>query len=279
MSYKFRGKNYLFASSLPGRVTVPELGATYANINQAAESLGISVQAIARVLTGQQKTAGGYHFKPYKAPAGEGRRKKEDKRKKQLDKIKQQIKESNDIIKEARERKREGFLENVSELDDFGTDVIGSTGDNFIDDASDVLDDMDEDELKQLEEKLDDLLKKARDDMQKAEDRLKEYADVFGVSSHDMEKYEPMIPEINRVLDRAKEFGIGSDVFEEIRNLIMDNVDPRALRDFLNKCNDFFNNPGEYKRWTDALKNWEFKRYNGASWEELYGDDDDGFNY
>lgn len=268
MAYKYGGKNYLFSASLPGAVYVPELGATFADIRAAASALGIGTDRIARVLTGKQKTAGGYHFQ---------RGKKSDVPKPPPDpragikrRIKQKIKQANDIIQKARDAQREGFLDNVSELDDFGRDVIGQTGDNLIDDTSDVLDDMDEEELEQLDKKLSDMIDKALEDMKKADDRLQEYADIFGVSSAEMEKYEPLIPDINRTIDRAKAFGIGSDVFELIKEEIQNNVHPDSLRELLDKMNAFFDDPGRFKNWIDALKDWEFRSYDGRSWEEIH---------
>lgn len=263
MPYKYRGKTYLFASSIPGRVYVPELGVTFADINQAAESLGISVQRIAKVLTGQTKTAGGYHFKPgRKMPAAE------DPRDKLRAKIKQQIKEANDLIKRVRAQKRQGFCDAINDLEDFGRDVIGSTGDNLIDETSNVLDDMDESELNSLTDKLDKMLGKAREDAEKAEQRLQEYADLFGVSTAEMEKYESLIPEINQTIDRAKAFGIGSDVFETIKDLMQRGTDPDALRAFLNKANAFFDNPQRGQTWYDVLREWTATQTGGKSWED-----------
>ena len=264
MPYKYRGRTYLLASSIPGRVFVPELGATFADINQAAESLDISVQRIAKVLTGQNKTAGGYHFKPgRKMPAAE------DPRDKLRAKIKQQIKEANDLIKRVRAQKRQGFCDAINDLEDFGRDVIGSTGDNLIDETSDVLDDMDESELNSLTDKLDKMLGKAREDAEKAEQRLQEYADMFGISSAEMEKYEHLIPEINQTIDRAKAMGVGSDVLEVIKDLMQHGIKPEALKSFLDKCNSFFNNPTRGANIYDILGKWAAEASGGASWEDF----------
>ena len=264
MAYKFRGKNYLFASSIPGKVTVPELGATFANINQAAESLGISVQRIAAVLTGKQKTAAGYHFKPGRTPGGGAPR---DPREPIRKRIREKNRKANKIIQEARDRKRENFLDGVTELDDFGADVLGQTGDNLIDENSDVLEDMDMDELNQLENRLDELTKKAEEDIKKADERLQEYADLFGVSSAEMEQYEELIPEINRTIDRAKNNGEGTNIFYKIQDLIQQGVHPDVLSGLLETVNSYFDNPKRGVSLTDVLGAWEYEQFGPGDWE------------
>lgn len=255
--------NYIFSTSVPsgdkykGAVYVPETGQTFRNTAEAARALGVDASNISKVLKGKRKTAGGYHFE------------KDSKRKQILRQIKEEIKKANNILKEARVRKRENFVQEVAELDDFGTDYIGETQDNLIDDAADTLDEMDEDELKQLLNKLKDKIAAAEKGLEKADERLQEYADLFGVSSAEMEKYEPMIPEINRTIDRAHDNGCGSDVFEFIRDQIQNNVDPAALRQLLDDINGYFDGRSEYKNIYAVLGAWQFREWSGKSWEEI----------
>lgn len=269
-----RKYNYIFSHDKPqrgagyrGAVYVPETDTTYKSTAEAAKALGVDPSNISKVLKGKRKTAGGYHFEKTTA--------EEDQRRKLLKQIREQIRKANNIIKEARVRKRENFVQEVAELDDFGADVIGSTQDNLIDDAADTLDEMDMDELKQLENKLNEKIKAAEKGIQKADERLQEYADVFGVSSAEMEKYEPMIPEINRTIDRAHDNGCGSDVFEYIRDQIQNNVDPAALQDLLDKINDYFDGRSEYKNIYAVFGSWQYREFSGKSWEdvmeEMYG--------
>lgn len=264
--------NYIFSHDDPrrkqpyrGGVRIVETGETFSSIAEAARVYGIDASNIAKVLRGQRKTAGGYHFekaeKKYDVP--------QDPRETLRKQIREKIRKANKIIKRAREQKREGFLENVSELDDFGRDVVGATGDNYIDETSDILDDMDEDELKTLDEKLDKMIESAEEDMKKSEDRLQEYADLFGISSAEMEKYEGMIPDINRTIERAKAFGIGSDVFEQIKELMQDEISPDSLKSFIDKINEFFDDPGRFKSYFDALQGWEFQTTGGKTWEDM----------
>ena len=111
---------------------------------------------------------------------------------------------ANKIIKDARDQGRENFVDEVTELDDFGADMLGQTGDNLIDENSTVIDDMDEEELQQLLDKLREHVQKAQEGWKHADDRLQEYADLFGVSTNEMLQYESIIPEINRTIERAR---------------------------------------------------------------------------
>ena len=263
--------NYIFSTSRPsgdkykGMVYVPETGQTYRNTAEAARALGVDASNISKVLKGKRKTAGGYHFeKTTEADA---------KRRKFLQDVKNSIKEANDIIKKARKDQRENFVDEVADLDDFGGDVIGSTQDNLIDDSSETLDDMDADELEQLEKKLREKIDAAEKGLDKANDRLQEYADLFGISSPEMAKYEPLIPDINRTLDRARDKnGLGSDVYEFIRDQIQNNVDPDALRDLLDKINNYLDNPERGKSLYDVLDAWQYREYRGQSWEDIMND-------
>lgn len=260
--------NYIFSHDKPqrgnayrGAVYVPETDTTYKNTAEAARALGVDQSNISKVLRGNRKTAGGYHFEKTTAEEDEKRRLRKQ--------IKEEIRKANKIIKEARERKRENFIDEITELDDFGADVIGSTGDNLIDDTSEVLDDMDKDELNKLLDKLKDKIEKAEKAIKKADDRLQEYADVFGVSSSEMEKYEPMIPEINRTIDRAHDNDCGSDVFDFIKEQIQREVDPDALQDLLDKINNYFDNPEPGKTIYSVLGEWTFQKWQGKSWEDV----------
>lgn len=260
--------NYIFSHDRPqrggqyrGMIYVPETGETYRNISEASKALGVDASNISKVIKGSRRTAGGYHF--------EKTNEEDYKRRKILKQIREEIRKANNIIKEARVRKRENFVQEVAELDDFGTDYIGSTQDNLIDDSSETLDDMDFDELEQLSKKLEEKINAAEKGLEKADERLQEYADLFGVSSAEMEKYEPMIPEINRTIDRAHDNGCGSDVFEFIRDQIQNNVDPTALQQLLDDINGYFDGRSEYKNIYAVLGAWQFREWSGKSWEEI----------
>lgn len=293
-------------------VYVPETGETYPSIAAAARELGVDSGNISKVLSGKRKTAGGFHFirgeRPEKwggaggsgawpepgepdidygggggspAPAPEPEEPEapdidyggSDPADALRDLIKQKIDEINRMIEEARARKREGFLDDLNDLHDFAADILGETGDNLIDDQSDVLDDMDLDELNQLNKTLSEKIDKAREDVKNAEDRIAGYADVFGVSSHEMEKYEDLIPEINRTLDRAAKIS-GTNLWYAIKDAIARGVDPEDLRDLLQKVNDYFDNPDRSRELKEILKEWEDSVYHGDSDDE---DDDTDF--
>lgn len=259
--------NYIFSHDRPqrggqyrGMIYVPETGETYRNISEASKALGVDASNISKVIKGSRRTAGGYHF--------EKTTEEEDKRRKILKQVREEIRRANDVIKEAREAQRENFVQEVAELDDFGTDTIGSTQDNLIDDAAETLDNMDIEDLEQLRDKLKEKIEKAIEGLKKADERLQEYADVFGVTPDQMAKYEPMIPEINNTIDRAHDNGCGSDVFFFIRDQIQNDVDPDALRELLDKINGFFDNPRSGEDIWTILNAWEFRKYNGKSWED-----------
>lgn len=182
--------------------------------------------------------------------------------------IKEKVDDINRMIEEARKRKREGFLDDLNDLHDFAADILGETGDNLIDDQSDVLDDMDLDELEQLNKVLSEKIEKARSDVQAADDRLSGYADQFGVSSHEMEQYEDLIPEINRTLNRA-EREAGSNLWYTIKDAIARGVDPEDLRDLLQKVNDYIDNPRRGQALREVLNEWENSVYHGQSYEDL----------
>ena len=261
-------------------VYVPETDTTYSSIAEAAYDLGIDASNISKVLAGRRRTAGGYHFERVSSSAeepdldygdiGGAPEPAPDKK----DKLRDLIRKANKIIEEARERKRYGFLEDVQELFDLLDSVLGSTGDNLIDVYSDALDNLTDEELDQLFARADSLLAKALDDLKKADDRLQGYADAFGVSSAEMEKYESLIPEINATLARAHGNDDASNLWYAIRDAIQNGVDPEDLRDLLKKANDFFDNPGRGDSLRDIIREWEDSVYHGASFDDFYDDDD-----
>lgn len=291
-------------------VYVPETGETYPSIAAAARELGVDSGNISKVLSGKRKTAGGFHFIRGERPetwsgsggrgawempeatgegygggiSGAGSEDFEDldveieeapsidPSETLRDQIKQQIDEINKLIEEARAKGREGFLDDLNDLHDFASTILGETGDNLIDDQSDVLDDMDLEELEQLRKALGEKLAKARSDVEQADDRIKGYADAFGTSSHEMEQYEHLIPEINRTLERARQHGEGSNLFYAIKDAISRGVDPDDLQELLDMCNRFFDNPGAGDSIRSILSEWESSVYGGDSWEDLEDD-------
>ncbi len=266
-------------SAPSGGVYVPETGQTFRSAGDAARALGVDSSNVSKVLSGKRKTVGGFHFQhlPWSGSGGkaawtEPEPEPEIQEADTLrDQIKEQIDEANKLIEEARKRKREGFLDDMNDLHDFAADILGETGDNLIDDQSDVLDDMDLDELRQLHKMLSEKLVKARDDVKNADDRLSGYADAFGVSTHEMEQYEDLISEINRTLDRATG-RTGTNLWYAIKDAIARGVDPEDLRDLLQKVNDYFDNPEKDKELKEILKEWEDSVYHGQSDDD---DDDD----
>lgn len=267
-------KNYIFSHDAPnyglpkgkpyrGAVYVPETGQTFPSISAAARALGVDSSNISKVMRGKRKTAGGYHFE--KPP-------KETKRERLIRKIKKDIKEANDILKEARDKKRQGFLDDVNELQDFGGDVIGNTPDNYIDDTSETLDDMDDTELENIEDDLRDKIEKAREDIRNADDKLKGYADAWGISSAEAEKYEHLISEINRTLERARANGEGTNLWYKVRDAMQNGMNPDDLADMLEAANRYFDNPGRGENLLDALSDWEDTTYNGRTWEDMQGE-------
>ena len=239
-----------------GEIFVPETGQTFKSAAEAGRALGVDASNISKVLRGKRKTAGGYHFE---------RPPKETKREKILRKIKKDI-------KEARDKKRQGFLDDVNELQDFGDDVIGNTPDNLIDETSETLDDMDDTELENLEDDLRDKIEKARQDIRNADDKLKGYADAWGISSAEAEKYEHLIPEINRTLERARANGEGTNLWYKVRDAMQNGMNPDDLADMLEAANRYFDNPGRGENLLDALSGWEGATYNGRTWEDMQGE-------
>lgn len=267
-------KNYIFSHDAPnyglpkgkpyrGAVYVPETGQTFPSVSAAARALGVDSSNISKVMRGKRKTAGGYHFE---------RPPKETPRDKLLKQIKAKIKLANRLAKEARRRKREGFLDDLNDLMDFGRTVIGDTPDNYIDDASDVLDDMDMIELKDLNETLDEKIRAAEKDVENADERMKGYADAFGISSAEMEKYEYLIPEINRTLERARANGEGTNMWYKVSDAMQNGMPPEDLEAMLKEANRYFDNPTRGKSLMQTLSEWERKQYGGKTWEELQGE-------
>ena len=265
-------------------VRVEETGNVYSSIAEAARDLGINASNISKVISGQRKTAGGFHFQRYvpddtdydtggagfdiPEPAPEP-----SKAERLRSDIRQKIDRINKLIQEARERGREGFLDDLNDLADFASSILGETGDNLIDDQSDVLDDMDDDELERFDDVLTNKLGKAEEDVKKADDRLQGYADAFGSSAHEMEKYEHLIPEINRTLERAQRGGEGSNLWYAIKDAIARGVDPEDIEELLRRANDFFDNPERGDSLRRIIKEWEDETYHGDSWEDLEDDE------
>lgn len=262
-------------------VVVEETGNVYSSIAEAARELGINAGNISKVISGQRKTAGGLHFERYipdetdydgmpgiPEPAPEP-----SKAERLRSDIRRKIDRINKLIQEAREKGREGFLDDLNDLADFASSILGDTGDNLIDDQSDVLDDMDEAELEQFDNALENKLIKAEADVKAAEDRLQGYADAFGTSSNEMEKYEHLIPEINRTMERAQRGGEGSNLWYAIKDAIARGVDPADIEELLRRANDYFDNPQRGDSLRDIIRTWEDETYNGDSWEDLADDD------
>lgn len=275
-----RRQHFEYRTGTP--VTVIETGITYDSIAAAAADLGIDASNIGKVLSGKRKTAGGYHFArpttddgydggagydfPEQAPEpSKAERLRSDIRRK-IDRI-------NKLIQEAREKGREGFLDDLNDLADFASSILGDTGDNLIDDQSDVLDDMDEEELEQFDNALENKLVKAEADVKAADERLQGYADQFGTSSKEMERYEHLIPEINRTLNRAERGGEGSNLWFAIKDAIARGVDPEDLEELLRRANDYFDNPHRGDSLRRIIKEWEDETYHGDSWEDLEDDE------
>ena len=267
-------------------VTVVETGITYDSIAAAAADLGIDASNIGKVLSGKRKTAGGYHFaRPITDDGyggdgggdivygGDELPTEEEQKRRLRNRIKEMIDKANKLIQEARERGREGFLDDLNDLADFATSILEETGDNLIDDQSDVLDDMDLNELSQLAYALTQKLEKAADDVKKADDRLKGYADQFGTSSKEMERYEHLIPEINRTINRAERGREGSNLWFAIKDAIARGVNPEDLEELLRRANDYFDNPHRGDSLRRIIKEWEDETYHGDSWEDLEDDE------
>lgn len=246
-----------------GEIFVPETGQTFKSAAEAGRALGVDASNISKVLRGKRQTAGGYHFE---------RREKDRERDKILKQIKAKIKLANRLAKEARRRNREGFLDDLNDLMDFGRTVIGDTPDNYIDDASDVLDDMDMIELKDLNETLDEKIRAAEKDVENADERMKGYADAFGISSAEMEKYEYLIPEINRTLERARANGEGTNMWYKVSDAMQNGMPPEDLESMLEEANRYFDNPTRGKSLMQTLSEWERKQYGGKTWEEMQGE-------
>lgn len=262
-------------------VVVEETGNVYSSIAEAARELGINAGNISKVISGQRKTAGGLHFERYVAdepdydgmpgipePAPEP-----SKAERLRSDIRRKIDRINKLIQEAREKGREGFLDDLNDLADFASSILGDTGDNLIDDQSDVLDDMDETELEQFDAVLTNKLGKAEEDVKKADDRLNGYADAFGTSAKEMEKYEYLIPEINRTLERAQRGGEGSNLWYAIHDAIARGVDPEDIEELLRRANDYFDNPERGKSLWRIIKEWENEVYKGKTWDDMSDDD------
>lgn len=261
-------------------VYVPELGRTYESIAAAAADLGINASNISKVLSGSRKSAGGLHFElAASQPETWAPEEPSQDEQKELYKhlIQKVIEDTNKLIEDARGRKLQGFLDDLNDLEDFATSILGETGDNLIDDQSDVLDDMDLDELKQLDKVLNEKYIKAKADVEKADERLQGYADVFGTSSNEMQKYEHLIPEINRTVDRAARNSDGSNIWYMIKDAIGRNVSPDDIRDLLQKVNDYYDNkPKRTKKGQklkDVLNDWERRVYGDKTYEDLENED------
>lgn len=261
-------------------VYVPELGRTYESIAAAAADLGINASNISKVISGSRKSAGGLHFERagYQAPEPEYVEPTDDEQRslyKHL--IQKLVEDANKLIEESRDRKLQGFLDDLNDLADFGTSILGETGDNLIDDQSDVLDDMDLEELKQLDKVLNEKYIKAKADVDKADERLAGYADVFGTSSNEMQKYEPIIPEINRTVDRVARNSDGSNLWYMIKDAIGRNVSPEDIKDLLQKVNDYYDHkPKRHKKGQqlkDVLQEWERRVYGEKTYEDLEDED------
>lgn len=261
-------------------VYVPELGRTYESIAAAAADLGINASNISKVISGSRKSAGGLHFElaasqpePW-TPEEPSQDEQKELYKHLIQKV---IEDTNKLIEDARGRKLQGFLDDLNDLEDFATSILGETGDNLIDDQSDVLDDMDLDELKQLDKVLNEKYIKAKADVEKADERLQGYADVFGTSSNEMQKYEHLIPEINRTVDRAARNSDGSNIWYMIKDAIGRNVSPDDIRDLLQKVNDYYDNkPKRTKKGQklkDVLNDWERRVYGDKTYEDLEDED------
>lgn len=260
-------------AKIQGAIFVPSLGETFPTISAAAKATGADPSNIRKVLTGQRQTAGGRYFivVPEETTAEDLRKIQKDveqrttpKKRKQLEKNRK--KSAPKVSPEERQRQREkraaakrlhGILvgvnaairqlekENVAQFSDAVAElanikaIIGSNKIGGFDTSMSNL-------MKLSIENINAAIKAAeiqakileKTDAEKLKKRRAAVALQFGISSEELERYDPVLPALWDLLHMARSQqgnNYERSLYEAVVDAVQDNQDPDELRKVLEK--------------------------------------------
>ena len=229
-------------------IFVPELGQSFWTVSAAASAAGADPSNVGKVLRGQRKTAGGFHFEYRWAPeAGRG---------KAIRDIQASIKEANRIIFEEKEHKRFGFSKELQDLDKF-RDLIGTTKQGRIKSSAKTFETYSRPEIELLNQKINQRIFLAKKALKKMDEDIKDLAAMLGLSYNEALEYDLIFPEFYRMLQlAAKDQRIGTNEMLEVEiDLTNAGASEIQMQTLFNKLTRFFNDPALDRSYFDDAVN------------------------
>lgn len=237
----------------PTVIYIPELRKSFTRISDAARAVGVDASNVGKVLRGQRKTAGGYHF--------EFRWAREEGRGKAILELQETIRRANELIAAGKLRRRFGFSAELQALDSWRDDLgtvskkvtvmnkktgepieitlegIASAAKNFTTES--VKD------IQLITRKLETGIYHAKKAEAKMDDDIKNLADMLGLSFREALEYDNIFPEFYRMLKLAnQDQRIGTNEMLEIEIAVTNaGASERQVQDMFDRMQHFFADP------------------------------------
>ena len=229
-------------------IFIPELGKSFWTVSAAAAAAGADPSNVGKVLRGQRKSAGGFHFEYRWAP--------ESGRGKAIRDIQASIKEANRIIFEEKEHKRFGFSKELQELDKF-RDITGSTKEGLLRSSAKAFVTFSRTEIELINQKINQRIFLAKKALKKMDEDIKDLAAMLGLSYNEALEYDLIFPEFYRMLQLAsKDQRIGTNEMLEVEiELTNAGASEAQMQKLFNKLTRFFNDPALDRSYFDDAVN------------------------
>lgn len=229
-------------------IYVPELGQSFWTVSAAASAAGADPSNVGKVLRGQRKSAGGFHFEYRWAP--------ESGRGSAIRDLQATIREANRIIFEEKEHKRFGFSKELQDLDRF-RDLIGSTKQGRIKSSAKTFETYSVPEIELISQKINQRIFLAKKALKKMDEDIKDLASMLGLSFHEALEYDLIFPEFYRMLQlAAKDNRVGTnEMLETEIELTNAGASEKQMQELFGKLNRFFADPGLPREYFDAAVN------------------------
>lgn len=225
-------------------IYIPELGKSFWSVSAAAAAAGADPSNVGKVLRGQRKSAGGFHF--------EYRWAKEAGRGDAIKAAQAAIKEANRIIFEEKEHKRFGFSSELQNLDKF-RDLIGSTKKGRIKSSTKTFETYSVGEIELITQKVQQRIFLAKKALKKMDEEIKDLASMLGLSFNEALEYDIVFPEFYRMLQlAAKDQRIGTNEMLEVeQELTQAGASEIQMQTLFNKLDRFFADPAIERSYFD----------------------------
>lgn len=247
----------------PTVIYIPELRKIFTRISHAARAVGADASNVGKVLRGQRKTAGGYHF--------EFRWAREEGRGKAILELQKTIRRANELIAAGKLRRRFGFSAELQALDswrdDIGTvlkkvtvtnkktgepvkimiEAIASGSKNFVaDSVPDII---------SMNKKMNLFIEHAKKAEKKLDDDIKNLADMLGLSFREAIEYDNIFPEFYRMLKLAnQDQRLGTNEMLEIEIAVTNaGASEAQVEEMFNRMKHFFADPSLPRSYFDEI--------------------------